>query len=642
MPLNKLQFRPGINREGTTLSNEGGWFAMDKVRFQSGYPEKLGGWQRDSTSTTTGPVPTTGSFLGICRSMWNWITLAGANLLTVGTNQKYYIQFTSGGTLHDVSPIRLTTAAGVATFAATTGSTSLVVTSVAHGAAGGDYVTFTAATSLGGVITAAVLNVEWRITTVTTVDTFTLVAPIAANASDTANGGAATVASFQYNTWLEDWINNNLGWSGGRWGGVNRFGVGVTGWGAPSADVEQSGLWSQANFGQDLIMCSRNNELFYWAVNVDPSVFDRAVLMTGGGTPVKAAFVTVSALSRFVVAFGCNEIATPTIRDPLLIRWSDQESYTQWTPDVTNQAGGIKVSNGSYLVTQIQTRREILVWSDSALFSMQYVGPPYVFKLDILADNISIIGPNAVATANNTVYWMGFDKFYTYSGRTETLPCSLHNYVFDDINRTRGYKIVSGTNEGFDEVWWFYCSANAVENDRYVIYNYLERVWYYGNLDRTAWLDSPLREVPIAVTSGNVLVYHETGVDDATTTSPTAITSYIRSSDFDIGDGHNFGYVWRLIPDVTFNGSTSAAPTVTFTAFPRQNPGASYGPADNPDVVSVNNYSAQRTYEIQQFTQQVNIRIRGRQMAVQVGSDQIGTHWTLGVPRIDIRQDGRK
>jgi hypothetical protein len=330
----------------------------------------------------------------------------------------------------------------------------------------------------------------------------------------------------------------------------------------------------------------------------------------------------------------------------MLIRWSDQESYQIWTPAATNQAGSFRLSSGSYIVAQQQTRQEILVWTDAALYSMQYLGPPYVWGFNILADNISIISPNAVATANNVTYWMGLDKFYAYSGRVETLPCALRQYVFGDINTTQSSQFFAGTNEGFSEVWWYYCSANSTVVDRYVIYNYLDQVWYYGTLGRTAWLDSPLRSYPMAATYSRNVVFHENGVDDITTTGNILpITSYIQSSDFDIGDGHNYGFVWRMIPDITFDGSTTPAPNtpqVTFSVRPRQNPGSPYGTADVPTVASTQSYANQRNYTVQEFTQIVYTRLRGRQMAFKIISDTVGTQWQLGVPRIDVRPDGRR
>jgi hypothetical protein len=644
MPLQKLQFRPGVNRESTTLTNEGGWFESDKVRFRSGSAEKIGGWVADtgSAATTTLP-PTTGSFWGTCRSLWNWITLSSYNLLGVGTNLKFYIQNGTGGAFYDVTPIRSTTAAGDVTFAATNGSTTLTVTDAAHGAQANDFVTYSGAVSLGGVITATVLNKEYQVVSVTSNNVYTITSTVAANASDVGNGGSATVGAYQITTG-SDVSTVSVGWGAGGWGGITT-GYSSTGWGSPApAGVglgSQLRLWSQSNYGEDLIFNPRGGGLYYWEVNANPNIFDRGILLTTGDTPDVCNFVMVSDASRFVICFGVNDYGS-AVQNPMLIRWSDQEDYTQWTPAVTNQAGSYTLSHGSQIISAIQARQEILVWTDSALYSMQYLGAPYVWGFQILGDNLSIVSQNAVATANNITYWMGVDKFYMYSGRVETLPCTLRSYVYNDINISQASQFFAGTNEGFNEVWWYYCSASSNTIDRYVVYNYLEQIWYYGTLARTTWLDSPLRVEPMAVTYGNQLVYHETGVDDGTTNPPSAITAYVQSSDFDIGDGHNFGFVWRLIPDVTFDGSTVTAPTLDFTVRPRQFPGSNYGNSNSPEVISSISYAGQRTYNVQQFTEQVYVRVRGRQMAFKVGSDTLGTAWQLGVPRIEVRPDGRR
>jgi hypothetical protein len=643
MPLQKLQFRPGVNRESTTLANEGGWFESDKVRFRSGSAEKIGGWVADTGTTTSTLTPPAGSFWGVCRSLWNWITLSSYNLLGVGTNLKFYIQSGTGGAFYDITPIRSTTSAGDVTFAATNGSTTLTVTDAAHGAQANDFVTYSGAVSLGGVITATVLNKEYQVVAVTSNNVYTITSTVAANASDVGNGGSATVGAYQITTG-SDVYTVSVGWGSGGWGGINT-GYTSTGWGsAAPAGVGlgvQLRLWSQSNYGQDLIFNPRGGGLYYWAVNANPTIFDRGTLLTTGDTPDICNFVMVSDASRFVIGFGVNDYGS-AVQNPMLIRWSDQEDYTQWTPAVTNQAGSYTLSHGSQIVSAIQARQEILVWTDAAIYSMQYLGAPYVWGFQILGDNLSIASPNVAVTANNITYWMGVDKFYMYSGRVETLPCTLRSYVYNDINMSQAFQFFAGTNEGFNEVWWYYCSANSTTIDKYVVYNYLERIWYYGTLGRSAWLDSPLRVEPMATTYGNQLVYHETGVDDGTTNPPSPITAYVQSSDFDIGDGHNFGFVWRLIPDVTFDGSTVNAPTLDFTVRPRQFPGTNYGNANNPEVISSISYAGQRTYNVQQFTEQVYVRIRGRQMAFKVSSDTLGTAWQLGVPRIEVRPDGRR
>jgi hypothetical protein len=745
MPLKTLQLRPGVNRENTSYANEGGYYASNKIRFRSGQPEKIGGWAADTGTTTSTLKPTTGTLWGVARGLWNWLNLTGYNLLAIGTNLKYYIQNGPNGFSYDVTPLRTTTAAGEVTFAATTGSPIITVTDVAHGAQAGDFVTFSGAVSLGGNITAAILNAEFQITSYISSNSYTITASVNASAGDSGNGGSSVIGAYQITTGL-DVFSLNVGWGAGTWGGIvfgtaanqlngainnsvttitvdsttafsaagnilidsenisytsknstqflgctrglSGTGSGAaashadnatvtqsttfTGWGSPAATGIgiQLRLWSQSNFGEDLIFNARGGALYYWANAASASTFNRGqylgpstAVVTKAGTittdascPTVANFVMVSDASRFVLAFGVNDYGSTT-QDPLLIRWSDQESFATWIPAVTNQAGSYRLSHGSTIVTAVQTRQEILVLTDSAIYSMQYLGPPYVWSFQIMGDNISIAGPNAIATANNITYWMGTDKFYMYSGRVQTLPSTLREYVYNDINLEQSYQFCAGTNEGYNEIWWQYCSSGSTVIDRYVIYNHLDNVWYYGNWDnylgvsqgRTAWLDSALRAYPMATTYGVAggssnaqLLYHESGVDDGTVNPSVPIVAQITSSDFDIGEGHNFGFVWRLIPDLTFDGSNVNQPTAMFTVLPRANSGAPYGNSNNPDVVSAQNYQNQRTYAIQQFTQQVYVRIRGRQMAFKVSSDALGVQWQLGLTRMDIRPDGRR
>ena len=732
MPLQKLQFRPGVNREGTTLANEGGWFECDKIRFRSGYPEKLGGWTLDSGTTPSTLQPPAGSYWGVARSLWNWLNFAGYNLLSIGTSLKFYIQNSVDGFFWDVTPIRSTTAAGDVTFAATTASSIITVTDLANGAQVNDFVTFSGAVSLGGNITDAVLNAEFQIKQVVDANTYKIDAGVAANSSDVGDGGSATVGQYQLTTG-NDILVAATGWGAGGWSGVSGTTIttalngsinstattitvnttagfpasgtlliaselityasknstqfqscvrGVngtvnvshssgtivedaaafTGWGQAATNTvgQQLRLWSQANYGEDLIFNPRGGAMYYWANNANPNVFDRGVIMKAGTTvngavmdsttPSVANCVMVSDASRFVIAFGTNDpsgVLFDAVQDPMLVRWSQQEQFYTWTPSATNQAGDYRLSRGSEIVATQQTRQEILVFTDVAVYSMQYLGAPYVWGFQIMGDNISIAGPNVTTAVNNVTYWMGADKFYMYSGRVETLPCDLRQYVYDDINMAQSYQFFSGTNEGYNEVWWFYCSSTSDEVNRYVVFNYLERIWYYGNLKRTAWLDTPLRDFPIAATAQSQILYHEDGNDDGATVPGSFVPfdAYVQSSDFDIGDGHNFGLVTRIIPDVTFDGSNAVAPKVQFTVRPRQNPGANYGTSDSPNVVSANNYAGQRTYNVQQFTQYVYVRVRGRQMAFKVGSttaDGLGVAWQLGAPRLDVRPDGRR
>jgi hypothetical protein len=681
MPLQKLQFRPGVNREGTTLANEGGWFESDKVRFRSGYPEKIGGWVKDTgteyptsptgtfvgSSTSTALLPPTGSFWGVCRALFNWLTLSGFNLLGVGTNLKYYIQDSNGGNFYDVTPVRQTSVIASNAFTTTYPANATLVTCnvPAHGAQVGDFVTISGVAGPVNGIPAASLNKELRVFSVPSSGTFTVVVDSGATSAGTT--GAATF-NFQINTGSDTYTTAS-GWGAGGWGGATT-GFPSTGWGLSAATGVGVNLrlWSQSNFGENLIFNARGGAMNFWAVNPSPTVYDRGQVIVAGGTitqknynsgsgtttvsidatcPSNVNYVLVSDATRFTIAFGCNPInnagtGIQSTIDPLLIRWSDQESYATWTPAITNQAGDYRLSQGSVIITAIQTRQEILVWTDTAVYSMQFVGAPYVWSFQIMGANLSIIGPNSAVTVNNITYWMGTDKFYMYSGRVETLPCSLRQYIFDDINLQQGFQVFGGSNEGYNEIWWYYCSAKSTVVDKYVIYNHLERTWAYGTLGRTAWLDSPLRSSPMATTYNNALVYHEQGNDDGTTSPASPIYAYVRSSDFDIGDGHNFGFVWRIIPDVTFDGSNVNQPKVNFTVFPRQNPGADYGSTDSPVTTSAQNYIGQRTYNVQQFTEYAYVRIRGRQMAFQISSADLGVSWQLGSPRLDVRSDGRR
>jgi len=633
--LQKITLRPGINREGTNYSNEGGYYDCDKIRFRSGFPEKIGGWVRLSAST----------FKGICRSLWNWVTLGGANLLGLGTNLKYYIE--NGGIYYDVTPIRKTTT-GTATFAATNGSAVLTVTDSSHGCIVGDFVTYTLAVSLGGAITATVLNQEYQIVSVPTANTYTINVVTLANASDVGNGGGATVAKYQINVGTVTQIPL-VGWGGGGWG-LGTWGVGGT-------SNTQLRLWSNDNYGQDLVLAPRNGAIYYWVASTGTSVRAQALsdLATlegfdGDYVPNQTLEVSASSIQRFVISFGANSYVSGdpnTAFNPMLVRWSDQGNPYEWVPAITNQSGEFPLSHGSSIVSYINTRQEILIWTDSALYSMQYLGPPYIWGFNILMDNISVMSPNSMITVNSITYWMGVDKFYMYSGRVETLPCSLRQYIFNDINIAQAYQVFCGGNEGYNEVWWFYCSVDSTSVDKYVIYNYLDKAWYYGSMSRTAWLDSGLRQYPMATNydsstlTGRTL-YHEANVDDVSGTTPVPIEAFIQSSDFDIGDGHNFGFVWRILPDVNFNESNVDKPYVTMTIKPRQNAGSAYGAANSPEVQSADNYAVSRSYNIQLFDGQVYTRLRGRQMAFRIESNELGVAWQLGAPRIDIRNDGRR
>jgi hypothetical protein len=781
MPLQKILFKPGINRENTRYTTEGGWYSCDKVRFRQGTPEKLGGWEQISPYT----------YEGVCRSLWTWGTITVPTVLTgVGTNKKFYIE--EGGGYNDITPIRDYAGPLTNPFAATTGSTTITVTDNAHGCATGDYVTFIGAgglstqtftrtnatdfvlstalanntpillsVSAGGSlptglltgvvyyirvvsgttvnfanvvdgaaistssagsgtfslevdqgITSAVLNSNFAVTVVNS-NSYTITSPVAATVYDVGGGGTGVRAAYEVPVGNET-VTPLSGWGAGPWGGGP--------WGIGTSTLIGARLWYQNNFGEDLIFGYRGSELYYWnaKIGTTPEVFtvtiaspgvvtftssslleNTAVVLettgalptgltvgtvyyvvnavanvcnlaaTPGGSPITTTGaqsgthyvsprgipvadmagasdvpvvvnnMTVSDVSRFVFAFGCNPLGETEL-DPMLIRWSDQESVVNWTPAATNQAGGTRLSHGSEIRSYVQTRQEIVVFTDASVYSLQYLGPPFVWGAQLLGDNTSIAGINTVSVASGVVFWMGVDKFYRYDGRVQTLRCDLRQYIYGDINLAQQDQFFSGTDEGFNEVWWFYCSANSNVVDRYVIYNYAEDIWYYGTMGRTAWIDSGLNLYPLAATYSNNLVFHELGVDDNVSGTPAAIDSYITSSEFDIQDGQNFGFIWRLIPDITFRGSTAASPQVTMTLLPMQNSGSGYNTP--PSVGGQDSAPVVRgaTVPIEQFTGQVYIRVRGRQMSFKVAGNQVGLQWQLGAPRIDIKPDGRR
>lgn len=642
MPLKKILFRPGVNRENTRYASEalgsinsgtnvaGGWYESEKVRFRAGTPETIGGWQRISAST----------FQGICRSLWNWVSLGGANLVGVGTNLKFYVE--QGGVYNDITPLRVVPAPTINNNPfALTASTTVTVTDTAHGCVTGDFVTFSGATDIGGGgtnVTAAVLNQEFQVTVLTN-NTYTITISVTPNATAIAGspgGGASVVAAYQIHVGPEYQVPT-VGWGAGGWG------TGV--WGTGTSGISSLRLWSQSNFGEDLLINPRGGGLYYW--DTSAGLTQRAVLASdilgAVDVPEVLNFVFVSDASRFVFAMGTDDYGSPGTLNPMLIRWSDQESAINWEVTATTQAGSLQLSHGSEIITAIQSRQEVVVFTDSAIYSLQYLGPPVVWGSQLLGDNISIYGPNAVALGSGVVYWMGVDKFYKYDGRVQTLRCDLRQYIFSDINKLQNLQVFASTNEGFNEVWWFYCSAGSNTVDKYVVYNYAEDIWYYGNMARTAWVDSGLRDYPLAATYSYNLVNHEQGVDDNETGTPTAISALIGSSEFDIDDGHNFGFIWRVLPDLTFRGSTSGTtPQCTMTLIPYQNSGS--GATDPRSTAGTSNATIQRiaTAPIEEFTGQVYIRVRGRQLIFQMESSQLGTAWQLGAPRIDIKPDGRR
>jgi len=614
MPLQKLQLKPGVDRENTRYAAEGSWYETDKVRFRRGMPQKIGGWVRLSAAT----------FLGVCRSMLNWSTLQRQNLVSVGTNLKYYIE--RGGAYFDVTPIRAT-ATLTNPFTTTSGSATVLVTDTAHGALQNDFVTFSGASAVGGLT----LNGEFQINFVSE-DTYNITS--ATNASSSATGGGTVTATYQINTGSEIAVPFT-GWSAGTWGSNT--------WGNSGTTLSPIRLWSQANFGEDLFFTYRGGSPFYWDASNELTTRAVYVSSLGGAsdvpTIVNKAFV--SDIFRFAFCFGANDLGAAAL-DPMLIRWSDQEDVANWTPAATNQAGSLRLSRGSEIITALQARQEILVWTDTAVYGLQYLGAPEVWGAQLLGDNITIASTNAAVYSGNIAYWMGTDKFYSYDGTVKTLPCSVRSYVFNDFNFSQYAQVVAGTNERFDEIWWFYCSAGVTQNDRYVVYNYLQDIWYYGTLSRSAWIDSDLRENPMAATYSNNLVNHEVGYDNQEGATASAITATITSSEFDLDDGDKFMFINRMLPDVTFDGSTVSAPAATMTLLPMQNSGSGYNNPLSEGGTNTSTVTRSATVPIEKFTGQVFVRVRGRQMAFTMESTEIGVAWKLGIPRLDMRPDGRR
>jgi hypothetical protein len=604
-----------VGPTGINGSYAAGWYDCDKIRFRSGSAEKLGGWSPFSTSY----------YLGICRSLNNWVTLGGNKLIGVGTNLKFYVN--QGGSYYDITPLRDTETL-TDPFETTSGSPIVEVTDAAGGYSDGDFVTFSGATAVGGLT----LNGEFQLTAIGGT-TYTITA--SSNASSSATGGGTVTAAYQVNIGPAV-VVPLTGWGAGAWG---------TGtWGVGSASTDSLRIWSQSNFGEDLVFAPRGGGLYYWDASSGVTANRGVNVTTLGGAsdvPTKVNIVYVSDISRFVFCFGCTDLSS-SVLDPMLIRWSDQESVVDWTPAPTNQAGSLRLSQGSEIVSVIQSRQEVLVWTDAALYSLQYLGAPEGWGATLVGENISIAGQKSVSLASGITYWMGIDKFYKYDGRTQTLRCDLRQYIFSDINTAQLEQVVCGTNEGFNEVWWFYCSRDSVVLDRYAIYNYLEDIWYYGNMGRTAWLDSGLQAGPIAATYVNNLVDHEVGNDDNMTGTPVAMESFITSAEFDLDDGHKFSFVWRMLPDVTFRGSSAENPSIVMSLLPLKNSGSGY---TNPASVGLtNSASVTRTVDlpVEQFTGQVYTRIRARQMAMRISSTGLGVAWQLGAPRLDLRPDGAR
>jgi hypothetical protein len=696
MPLTKLQFRPGINREITSYSNEGGWFDCDKVRFRYGFPEKIGGWLRLSATT----------FLGTCRALHPWVALDGSRYLGVGTHLKYYIN--EGGAYRDVTPIRATTAAGDVTFAAAANTLSagidavqltipltsatnfpdsgliqigseqiryatitgnnlegitrgvngtipashlsgaavdcatLIVSDTAHGALDNDFVTFSGAVSLGSQITAAILNQEYQITSIVDDDSYLIEArtvaaiseitttsglnptPVFADSSDTGDGGASVVGAYQINTGLDTTITGN-GWGAGSWGrGTwgSSFSLAVVG--------AQLRIWSHDNFGEDLLYNVRDGGIYYWDKSSGLTARGVALSSLGGAsaTPTIAKQIMVSDRDRHILAFGCDPENDIGVQDPLLIRFSSQESLTDWAATATNTAGDLRLGSGSQIVTAAETRQQILVFTDTSLYAMQYLGPPFTFGVQLISENITMGGPLTAMAVDDQVFWMGLSEFYVYNGAVQRLPCSVRDYVFEDMNTAQMEKVTAGLNTENSEIWWFYPSAASEENDRYVVYNYMEQAWYYGTLARTAWLDRGIEEFPIAAAPDHYLYNHEFGFDDGSTSPASAINAFVSSSPLDLADGQQFTFVRRLLPDVSFRNSSAPVPSIDITTRVRNFTGASF--------------LSTTTSEIGAATDQVHLRLRGRQVSIEVASDETGVAWRLGSLRYDLQPDGRR
>ena len=615
MPLQKLQFRPGVVRDLTGYTNEGGWRISNLVRFRFGFPETVGGWVKYSTE----------QFLGTCRSLLNWNTLTGDNLLGMGTHLKFYIE--RGGQFNDITPLRSTVVLSNP-FTATNGSSVISVYDVDHGCTQGDFVTFSGATSLGGNVTASILNREYQITYIDK-DNYTITVSVVANSSDSGNGGASVTAAYQINTGLDTQVGGT-GWGAGAWS------RGAWGSATTLSATNTLRLWAQDNYGEDLIFNVRNGGIYYWDATTGLGVrgVSLASLSSDPTTPTLAAQVLVSDRDRHVIAFGANQGGS-TALDPLSVRFSSQEDPFTWTATATNTAGDLRLGSGSAIVKAIETKREILIFTEVSLYSMQYVGPPYTFGVQLISSNISINGYNSAVPIDDTVFWMGDTEFYVYTGKTDPMQCPMKDYVFNDFNYNERDKVYAALNSEYNEVTWFYPSANSSDNDRYITFNYVEKVWTYGMMSRTAWLDHGVREYPQATGIDNYLYNHEFGTDDGSTTPASPLDAYIESSPLDIGDGDRFSFVRRIIPDVTFMNATND-PRLDMIIKTQNYPGSNYQNGSDSEIVRT------ATVPVEQYTQVKDIRLRGRSIILRVESNRVGTCWRLGSPRIEIQADGRR
>jgi hypothetical protein len=704
MPLTKLQFRPGINRETTSYSNEGGWYDMDKVRFRFGFPEKIGGWEKSSSTY----------FLGTCRALHPWVALDGERFLGVGTHLKYYIN--EGGSYNDITPVRSTTSAGDVTFSAVTNTLSaafnigdtiitltsstgfpdtgvvqvdseivryaslsgnnlegltrgfdgtteanhtsstavdcstLIVSDDSHGCEDGDFVTFSGAVTLGGNITADILNQEYQVSHVPNVNSYYVEARavnalnvittttgytptyVFASSSDTGDGGASTVGAYQLNVGLDTTVVGT-GWGAGTWS--------RGAWGS-SASLTAAGqslrIWSHDNFGEDLLINVRDGDIYYWdkTSGLSARAVELASLAGANTTPTIAKKVLVSDRDRHIIAFGCDSELNPGVQDPLLIRFSDQGSLTDWASAPTNTAGDLRLGSGSQIITAVETRQQVLVFTDVSLHAMQFLGPPFTFGITTVSENLTVAGPLAAVAIEDNVFWMGAEEFYVYGGTVQRLPCTVRDYVFSNINTDQLAKVTASTNTAFSEVWWFYPSASSEENDSYVVYNYQQQVWYYGTMARTCWLDRGVDQYPVAASPDHVLYYQELGLDDGSVNPATGISAYIESSQMDLGEGDYFTFLRRIIPDITFRDSTNDTAQATMTLKARNFPGGAYLTSNSAVVEKT------ASIPVEQFTEQVHVRLRGRSFAFKIESSDTGVAWRLGSPRVEVQPDGMR
>jgi len=611
MPLTRYNFKPGINREGTAYSNEGGWYDANFIRFRSGRPEKIGGWEKRNTNT----------FVGTSRRIHQWVALNTDKLIALGTHKKLYVL--QGTTYYDITPIRATTSAGDVTFAKVANDdATLNVTDTGHGAVKGDYVTFSGAATLGGNITANVLNQEYEIASITSDNVYTIEAKdtsgdeVLANSSDSGNGGSSVVGAYQINIGLDVYVDG-VGWGSGYFG-QSAWGGSTTGF------ASQLRLWTLDNFGEDLVASPRLGGVYYW--DKSAGVSTRAVALSalsGAATPPTTALMAlVSEKDRHLIAFGCNAYGSSTA-DHMQVRWSDQADAGDWVPTTTNTSGDIRLSSGSQIISALRTRQEIIIWTDTSIYSMRFIGAPLIFGVDLVVEGVSIVSPNAAINANNVVYFMDMNNFYIYSGSIQTMPCTVRAYVFEDFNQKQGYKVFAARNANFNEVMWFYCSGSSDEIDRYVMFNYLENNWSIGQLARTSWLDAGTSaDTPIA-TANTYMYSHEVGYDN----DGSAMEAYVESADFDVDDGDHFSFIRRLLPDILFVG-TANSPTVTYSLKTRSSGSGTLVTASTASVGST--------------TEMTHVRARGRQMRVRVENSDLANGWRLGDVRLDVRQDGRR